>query len=63
MNDATAQASPVIGTLTGIWAASPDLLKEEKWDVVTALASRLFDLVGRLRSSDDKSEASAPPTN
>ena len=38
---------PVIGALAGFWATSPDLLKEEQWDVVKARASQLVDLVGQ----------------
>jgi 2-dehydro-3-deoxyphosphogluconate aldolase/(4S)-4-hydroxy-2-oxoglutarate aldolase len=52
---------PVVGALAGIWATSPDLLKDEKWDVVKARASQLVALFGQKSSTG--SEGKLPDLN
>ena len=51
---------PIIGAMAGVWATPPNLLNEEKWDVIGALASRLVKVVSQSQARVGQKKSSAP---
>jgi hypothetical protein len=49
--------------MAGVWATPPNLLNEEKWDVIGVLASRLLKVVSQAQSRTGQKKSSAQPAN